>query len=378
MAYEYKKINYELIELDTYNPRLPTSLHNKSENDILEYMIMHGDVLSLIESIGESGFFPGEPIIIIKNGKNYKVIEGNRRLSAIKLINNPNLAPVLEDRIKESVSNIKKEILITLNEVYCLIAETDIEINKVDKFLGFRHITGTKNWKSLERARYLSKLFNKIKAEDEKLSNIEIYKDLAKTIGSKSDYIYRMLTGFEVYKKIEEKKFFHINSGGLNDQNFPFVNIADSLNRSKISSFLGVDLKKDNPLEDLDIENLETWAKWLYEKESGKPTRIKGTSGQLGLLDKILAHDEAKYQFIEKDKSLLEASEYIDEKDILFQKLIKKAKISLLDSEKTLYSINEYDITLEEELKEIVSICKNLNTINNSKKEEEQTDEFKL
>jgi hypothetical protein len=379
MSYKYDAINYEDIKLDTFNPRLPTSLHNKSEETILEYMLLQADVLSLIEAIGENGFFPGEPIIIFKDKdgeKKYKVLEGNRRLSAVKLINNPNLAPVLIDRVKEAVENIDKEIIKTLTKIDCLIA-TDDEINKVSKFLGYRHITGTKNWKSLERARYLDGLYSVFKKEKTKLSDTEIYKELAKAIGSKTIYIKRVLTGFKIYKEIENKKFFHINSGELNDKNFHFVNLADSLNRKNIMEYLGVDLRLDEPLEKLNYENVELWARWLFENESGKQTRITGTSTQVGLLDKVLGCDESKIEFVIKGKSLIEANEFTENRETLFNTLISKAMKNLEDSEKPLYSVKEYDYTLETKLTTILNICKNLNQINNSKKKDEKN-EFKL
>lgn len=379
MSYDYKAVDYNEIQLDTFNPRLPTSLHNKNDETIFEYMLLQADVLSLIEAIGENGFFPGEPIIIVETKgekTKYKVLEGNRRLSAVKLINNPELAPVLIDRVKETVKSIKKEILEKLKTIDCLIA-SESEINNVSKFLGYRHITGTKNWKSLERARYLSGLHDTFKNEKKALTTNEIYLELAKAIGSKSDYVKRVLIGFNIYKEIENKKFFNINNGELNDKNFHFVNLADSLNRKNIMKFLGVDLKENEPLENLNYKNTELWTKWLFEKESGKQTRITGTSTQLGLLDKILGCEEARVEFVDNGKDLDEAAEFTENKEILFNTLIKKSIKNLEDSEKSLYALSEYDDKLENKLTIIVNICKNLKQINNTKKEKEK-DEFTL
>lgn len=377
MAYQYEKLDHKKLFHDTYNPRLPTSLHDSSQEMVYKYMLLEADVLSLIEAIGKNGFFPGEPIIVVQEGDQFKVVEGNRRLSAVKLIDNPILAPVLIDRVKEAVKSISDEIKNSLSEIPCLIADSSDDIEKVDKFLGFRHITGTKNWKSLERARYLNKMYDRVKSENLDHTDIELHKEVAKLIGSKSDYVKRILVGFEIYKKIEDKKFFKINNGDLNDQNFHFVNLADSLNRKNIFEYLGVDFKKENPIEELNLENLELWTRWIFEKTSGTNTRIKGSSSDLGKLDKVLACQSSKDEFILREKTLDEALIFAQDNDILFDSLIKKAISSLENAEKPLHSIKEFNFELENNLSTILSICKNLNRINNSKKQEED-DEFKL
>jgi len=56
----------------------------------------------LANDIGERGLSPMDRLLVTKNGRNYTVVEGNRRLAAVRLLNNPALAEgsVIEAAIK--------------------------------------------------------------------------------------------------------------------------------------------------------------------------------------------------------------------------------------------------------------------------------------
>src|SRR5581483_4177273 len=82
------------LHFDHLNPRLaeygitPTT----SDEDILKILWEAMDVRELVQSISASGYFPHEPIIVAKEAGKYVVIEGNRRLAAVKVLLAYNLA----------------------------------------------------------------------------------------------------------------------------------------------------------------------------------------------------------------------------------------------------------------------------------------------
>ena len=246
-------------------------------------MIDHETIIELVTSIGENGYFPGEPLILLdmQDGR-YKVLEGNRRVSALKLINNPDVAKEISKKLYKAVQNVKNKPSL----IPSLIAKDEKEVYK---FLGFRHISGIKNWNALEKARYLNKLEKHFIEETPKIRLNELCYELAKSIGSRSDYVKRILTAYKLYEEIENSEFFNIKS--LDDTTFHFVNLSDSLNKSNISEFLGIDLNKDDYSTDsLNMVNLEKWTKLLYEKKDGK-TKVNGTSTQLKYLNEIILNE---------------------------------------------------------------------------------------
>lgn len=357
--YDLEEITLSLIDLDPRNPRIPQSLHDKTEQDILKYMIDNASVIELIDSIGENGFFPGEPIILVKVNSRYKVIEGNRRVSALKLIHTPSeLAKDLSPKLLNSITNAihrptKIPSLVT--------TENDKEVHK---FLGFRHITGVKNWNALEKARYLYKLKEDLIQEDENIEINKLYSELAKSIGSRSDYVRRILTSYELYLCIEIEDFFKID--GLNDTNFHFVNLSDSLNRTNLSNFLGVDYRLDNPIEKIEEVHLKEWTQWLFEKNSQYTTRVKGTSTQLSMLNDIVENTTALQAFRD-GKSLSEAIFLTQHIEKIFNDSITKALNFLKEADNMVHKLDSFNTTLEEDLREIAGLCRKIKTVKDQK-----------
>lgn len=82
-------VNIEKLHFDQLNPRLPKRLQGVSDEAmIIDYMLKNGNILELMKSIAEMGYSEAEPLLVVKDGDAYIVVEGNRRLTALKLLNN--------------------------------------------------------------------------------------------------------------------------------------------------------------------------------------------------------------------------------------------------------------------------------------------------
>ncbi|MDM8548498.1 ParB N-terminal domain-containing protein [Desulfobacterales bacterium HSG2] len=84
------------------NPRLPARLAGADDRDILNYMVLNVSLPDLMRSVGEKGFFGGEPLLVIPDKKKggYTVVEGNRRLGAVRLLHNPGLSAVKKNSLR--------------------------------------------------------------------------------------------------------------------------------------------------------------------------------------------------------------------------------------------------------------------------------------
>ena len=308
----HREIPLQQLHLDTSNPRLPKSLSGTNESRILEYMLLDASLIELMLAIGKNGFFPGEQLLVVnEGGDSYKVVEGNRRLSALKLLSNPGLATVQNSKIQQVIEETDQRP----TEIPCLIFENEASIHN---YLGYRHITGIKEWKLLEKARYLYELWHN--TEGDQPLNVAA-KELAKSIGSRSDYVKRILIGYEIYIKIEEEAFFRIP--GLDDTTFFFNYIADSLNRPNIAAFLGIDIRNttESYTAEIDEANLENWTRWLFEKNREGKTRLIGDSESLSALNQVLGNDAARAAFV-SGRSLEESLDLTDEINTQFLRLI--------------------------------------------------------
>ena len=79
-------IPFAKLLLDAENPRLPERIRRQSQSEILRYLREQGVLEELARSYLDNGFFQHEPLIVVRGGAdaNYTVVEGNRRLAALK------------------------------------------------------------------------------------------------------------------------------------------------------------------------------------------------------------------------------------------------------------------------------------------------------
>lgn len=333
-----KYIPIQNLDFDLDNPRIPKSIRlNGDLVKILEWMLKKENITDLMLSIGEKGYFPAEPILVVPNQKKkgrFTVIEGNRRFSAVYLLLNPEKAPLL----KSKVNSISLEANIKPEEIPCLEFRTRDEI--LD-YLGYRHITGVEAWDALAKARYLKQ----ISSQYDSLNFTEKCKTLANVIGSKSSYVRQLLVGLMVYDHIEEKDFFDISN--LDDRTFEFGTFYTAISKKNIANFIGIDIEKNNPTEKIKIEQLGKITKWIFEENSEGNTRL-GESRNLGQLDRILDPQfaSALEMFDKGEVSLSQAAELTDEADIIVDKKIFQALENIKIAWKYIPSIiypNEFD-----------------------------------
>lgn len=347
----YKEIDLSDLKLDTQNPRLPKSIRDSqpTEEQLIEYMLLDASLIELVIAIGMNGYFPGEQMLVVEDsdGK-YRVIEGNRRLSAVKLLNNPDLAKVQKSKIQKVLFETTQRP----TKIPCLVFDNEEEINK---YLGYRHITGIKEWKLLEKARYLYSLRESLYADS---SIDEAAREIAKMIGSKMDYVRRILIGFDIYKIIEDNGFYRIRD--LDDTTFYFNYIVDSLNKTHIREFIGVDFDDVQPIEKLSELHLKKWTEWLFEKNDQNKTRLKGDSADLNALNKILGSSHALQAFDEKGYSLEKALELTGELDESFKNFIQQASKYLEQADAMTLKIDHFYSGLDTDLKTIRDLVKKI------------------
>jgi hypothetical protein len=147
-------VHIEQLALDSQNPRLPSrDVLERTQQAMLEYLARETSIEELMSAIAENDFFEGESLIVIPKDKQpdqYIVVEGNRRLIALRLLQEPDLYPKRK-RLKEIAENAKYKpdkvpIFVYYNR------------KEVLDYLGYRHITGIKQWDILAKARYMHRL----------------------------------------------------------------------------------------------------------------------------------------------------------------------------------------------------------------------------
>lgn len=145
-----RKIKIENLVLDQKNPRLPKTID--SEVSIIEYMIDKEQILNILEDIANIGLSPIEYTAVLKEGSNYIVLEGNRRVSALKLLNNPELIPLYSKKINDILSNTSNKI----ESIECVVFDKreDARMWLERKHSGQQNGVGTKSWSAEQKTRF--------------------------------------------------------------------------------------------------------------------------------------------------------------------------------------------------------------------------------
>ena len=332
---------------DKENPRLPrTVVNTDNDDDVIDWMLKDASIIELMGSIGEKGFFPGEPLLAVRKGtsKKYIVVEGNRRLTAVKLLNKPQLA---KKRRSTAIQTIASE---AKNKPAKLPVMVFPKRKEILDYLGFKHITGVKQWSALAKAKYLKELQEGY--EQENISNQ--YKMLAKAIGSRSDYVRDLLIGLEVYEKIHSKNYFNI--ADLDEESIDFGVYYNALKFGNIPTFLGIDKNLAAPTKNINLKSLEEFTRIISEKDTNGETRL-GESRNLTILNSIILEPKS-YKLFKSGKSLDEAAMYLEGPHEIFRKSLSRT-IDLLKGSllvlKEITRTTQSDAKLVEEAKTLIA-----------------------
>jgi hypothetical protein len=138
------------LTLDPNNPRLPPDL--KGIDDQVEIAMLIATRFRAIEvarSIAENGYFESEPLIGVKVNGTYKVLEGNRRLVALKGLSDESLQQQLPQPEEWRTLGEHAEVPERLPVV---VAQSEREAWPI---IGYRHVSGIQPWDSFAKSTFI-------------------------------------------------------------------------------------------------------------------------------------------------------------------------------------------------------------------------------
>lgn len=309
--------NSEDLNFDPENPRFYRLNDPSSVSAVIEEMLDDEGVQELMLSIGEKGYFEGEPLLIAKDANNALiVVEGNRRLAATKLLNGEIDPP---KRRHVSIDTIRKEATHKPKALPCIFYPNRKDVLR---YLGYRHITGVKEWDSLSKAKYLSQLRDDFYANK---TRAEQLKSLANDIGSKPGYVGKLLTALMLYARAESEKFFKLS---IRHEDIEFSYLTTALNYNPIIEWLGLESSSDIDMPKLNEDRLRLAFLWMFAKDQNNRT-VLGESRNLRELACIVESVDATNVLIETGR-IDEAFLYTDGPQVALQRAMEEAQSKLL------------------------------------------------
>lgn len=286
------KLQYARLDdlyLDAKNPRLgrPEVNATLSQEEVLD--LMQAWVLDeLAISFLESGFWIHEALLVVAEESDGQarlvVVSGNRRLAALMYLRravNGERVPrkwklLVESReIPEKFRNGK-----FFDEIPYVQADARKDI---ESFLGFRHVTGIKQWHPEEKAQYIAKLI------DERGMD---YGEVARKIGYKTSVVQRYYISYRLLLQMEN----HLEDFSIEDAAMQFSFLFHLLRIGGARKYLNIDLASDaqaakTPVPKTHLPKMECFARWVFGTDKQQP--LLGTSRREEDFDTVLTSREA-------------------------------------------------------------------------------------
>jgi len=295
---------------DWLNPRFPPSAVDSFEDDldVYAYLDKKFDTVSVAESIARHGFFISEPLIAIASGPNdYVVLEGNRRLTALKGLSSEDVRSRMTDPRWIGLQVAAGIDLDGETEIPVLVAESREEVAPI---LGYRHVTGITPWDPFQQARYVASLIDDEAAD---LSADQVSQLIGRDV-SEVRAFYRNFSIVEQARDVFEMP----DPDRITDE---FGVWTRAMTSTGIRDYIRAPSPRNvqegsYPLPDEKADQLAKLVVWLFgkprsdaDKESGRQSsdgRVITDSRQLTRLGKVLANSDGQAA-LERGESLKEA-----------------------------------------------------------------------
>jgi hypothetical protein len=307
------------LHFDAKNPRLAGTIDAEvKEPDILRTLWTEFAVDEVAISIAHNGFWAHEPILATKEDNKLVVIEGNRRLAAVKILRDPKARASLKATDLPEISKADIERLNTLPVVTCSREE-------VWQYLGFRHLNGPQNWRSFAKAEYIAQVHNQFGVP---LATI------AKQIGDQHSTVQRLYHGLMVLRQAEEANLF--DQADAYKEHFSFSHLYTGLEYPGIAGYIGLKEERDydekDPVPKAKLKNLGNLLMWLYGSRSrGHEPLVRTQNPHLRMLDEALLSRDG-ITALQRGASLKISLDISRGDERLFREAMQLAKETLQDA----------------------------------------------
>jgi hypothetical protein len=295
-----KRVSPNLLDFDPTNPRFG-GLMDKRSQDAIQQELMKEPYYAheLVDSLLKNGFIDYEPLVVKRNGDRYIVVEGNRRLAAIREI----LAH--KDRYQGRVEDLTEIPVLVFPQ-----KPDDEQKNEMRVYLGVRHLLGFREWPSISKAQFLDRESKEAGGLDKVLKELR----LTRTQARRFLVPYRLLQHASLaFPKGED-----------------FWVLGEALGRTGIKNFLQLEVDEQLAVVSYNKKRLALLLNYLYgpKKTTGErdaSARVISDTRDISRLGKVLDSEKAA-SILGAGKSIEEAEIYVDTRDESLKRLAKVRK----------------------------------------------------
>jgi hypothetical protein len=309
------------LHFDLQNPRSPDEVF-EDEQEVLTYLLENADVDELVQSILSAGWLDYEPMIVLTESNT--VLEGNRRLAALRLI---------EDlQLRESLGYVLP-VVTDSKSLPSLVRVKEVSTRREARaFIGFKHINGPFKWDALAKAKFAAEWLHDEQADLTLVS---------RKLGDNHNTVRRLVNGWVVLQQALREGFRREQT---TKKSFPFSHLYTALARPSVRAFLGLPSDDSggvfpkNPVPVEFLPQLREFMSWLYGQKT-EPSIIFSQNPDLNRVVDVLGNSGA-LAMLRGTRDLARAYEVVEDKG---QRFSQALMATIRQAEEALRLVANYD-----------------------------------
>lgn len=284
------EVSVERLRLDRETPRFPDRVKRTTDESMIARLHSAG-LDDLLLSISTNGYLDIEPLVAMRTADSDEliVLDGNRRLAALRLLREPELASRIASakKLRLAVPKVEDSLRHTLDQV---------TVHRVAKredaraFIGFKHINGAAKWSAYAKARFVADWYREGEVGIERI---------ASALGDRHGAVKRIVSSVYVLEQAVREGLFDIEDHYT--PKFSFAHLYVALSRSQYLEYLGLartwppDEPRPDPVPAEKLDCLRDVLLWIYgSTQDDIPPAVRTMNPDIKRLGEVLPHAEAR------------------------------------------------------------------------------------
>ena len=273
-------IQVDQLDFDRYSTRLVEFgvTRRTTDEEMIQLLWDTMDVHELVQSISTCGFFRDGRLFVAREVGNNIVIEGNRRLAAVRVL----LEPEIVDSGHLKIPRLSTDARESLSHLPVFLGTRQDSWRQ----LGFKHINGPAKWGSYAKSRYIAAVHRNYGVPLD---------DIARQIGDTHRTVHRLYRALMVLEQAERLRVFDRSDRYYSF--FSFSLLVFAVDYPAICEFFGLQSVDDAAtchVPDDKRGELGELLRWVYgSKRESQPPVIARQNPHLRQLAAVLGNREA-------------------------------------------------------------------------------------
>lgn len=276
----YQFIHPDELSFDPHNPRTArdTASQELSQDDVAIFLHEAHAGRDLVDSLAHGGYFPQDPMTVCQENEQMTVLDGNRRLSALRLLTRPQLAK----RQKSIIPSPTPEALVSFEKIPVFITDRNTNWRRSLH----THLNGPITWNPRTKADFIHHLNHDRNVPREEIARQSGYGP--HTVGE----LYR---ADAILRQANNQLSLDPDARPLGTISFPWL--IHALRMEQIHSFLSLPRTTHFQTDPVPLDHLPQLAElllWLYgDGTKERPPVVQDSNRDLPRLNAVISNPNA-------------------------------------------------------------------------------------